>query len=69
MCVGGRFSTLDDSQASVYCTCSRCGRGILFLFFFFFRSSDSFFLRDGMIQTEYCLKEMKPTITNLASHL
>ena len=50
--VPGRPTNLDNSRARAYCACSRCGRGVVWTFFFShlsFLSSFSHSLGDGPI--------------------
>ena len=49
--VPGRPTTLDDSRASAYCACSRCGWGLFghFSFVYLFSFSFSLSLVDGPI--------------------
>ena len=66
--VPGRPTNLDYSRARVYCTCSRCGWGLFWTFFFSHLSllfSFSLSLGDGPILTEkLSQRAVKPKTTN-----
>ena len=62
-----RPTNLDNSRARVYCTCSRCGWGVVCTFFslVYLFSFVSLSLGDGPIQTEILSQRaVKPKTTN-----
>ena len=65
--VPGRPTSLDDSRARAYCSCSRCGWGLFGHFFshLSFLFSFSLSLGDGPIWTEILSQRaVKPKTTN-----
>ena len=64
----GRPTNLDESRASAYCACSRCGRGLFRHFFSHLSFLFSFFLSLGetaRYRLKYCLKgPLSPKTTN-----
>ena len=57
--VPGRPTNLDNSRARAYCTCSRCGRGVVWTFFsiiYHFSLLSPILWETAQYRLKYCLK-------------